>query len=130
MQPILGKWAEPLYDLMRIVVGLMFAVDGVTRLRAVFGAANIEFSRFLAAGIVETVCGSLVLLGLFTSLAALVAAAEMAVTYLWIHLSGSTPILGGGKLPLLYCVAFLFIAARGSGRFSLDKTLWPTTKPA
>jgi len=130
MTPILGKLAEPIYDLMRIVVGLMFAFDGVTKLRAVFGAGNMEFSRFLAAGIVETVCGSLVVLGLFTSLAALVAAAEMAVAYLWIHLPTFTPILGRGKLAALYCVAFLYIAARGAGRFSLDKALWPAAKAA
>jgi putative oxidoreductase len=124
MEPILGKWAGPIYVLMRIVAGFLFACYGAQRLFAVFGGSGGAHGRFLAAGIIEIVCGPLILVGLFTSYAALVAAGEMAAANVWIHMqSESFQILGNGERAALYFVIFLFIAARGSGSFSLDRAL-------
>jgi putative oxidoreductase len=45
----------------------------------------------------------------------------MAVTYFLAHLpQGWIPILNGGELAVLFCFAFLHLAARGGGTFGVD----------
>jgi len=63
----------------------------------------------------------LIIAGLFTRAAAFVLAGEMAVAYFQMHApKGFWPILNGGELAVLYCFTFLFMAAAGGGRWSLD----------
>ena len=33
------------------------------------------------------------------------------------------PLVNGGELAVIYCFAFLYIATRGAGDFSVDQTL-------
>jgi putative oxidoreductase len=43
------------------------------------------------------------------------------VGYFQVHApNGFWPILNKGELAVVYCFLFLYIAARGSGRFSID----------
>lgn len=73
------------------------------------------------AGVLEFFGGFLVALGLFTRPVAFVLAGEMAVAYFRSHLpEGFWPILNRGELAALYAFIFLFLAANGGGRFSLD----------
>ena len=45
----------------------------------------------------------------------------MAVAYFMVHQpNGALPIQNQGELAALYCFVFLYIAARGSGIWSLD----------
>jgi putative oxidoreductase len=45
----------------------------------------------------------------------------MVVAYFMAHApKGGAPIENGGELALLYAVVFLFVAAYGSGAYSLD----------
>jgi putative oxidoreductase len=45
----------------------------------------------------------------------------MAAAYWWVHAPGSVfPLLSGGEGALLYCFAFLYLAAAGGGTWSLD----------
>jgi putative oxidoreductase len=45
----------------------------------------------------------------------------MAVAYFQAHLPrGFWPVQNGGEPALLYCFIFLYFAAVGSGRYSLD----------
>jgi putative oxidoreductase len=47
----------------------------------------------------------------------------MAAAYWMAHGTNSLfPIVNGGELAVFYCFAFLFIAARGHGIWSLDGT--------
>ena len=79
-------------------------------------------SLFGAAGIIELVCGGLVAIGLFTRPAAFIASGEMAAAYFMQHQpKGTWPIQNQGELAALYCFAFLYIAARGAGRFGVDR---------
>ena len=76
----------------------------------------------LAAGIV--VAGVMIAIGLQASVAAFVASGEMAVAYLMRHAPrGFWPIKNMGELAVAYCFFFLFVAAYGSGRFSVDGML-------
>jgi putative oxidoreductase len=45
----------------------------------------------------------------------------MAVAYFVVHASkGLLPIVNGGEVAVLYCFLFLYIAAYGSGIWSVD----------
>ena len=73
------------------------------------------------AGGIELVGGALVMVGLFTRWAAFICSGTMAVAYWLAHgLNALFPIQNGGELAALYCFAFLFIAANGSGAWSVD----------
>lgn len=78
-------------------------------------------SLFGTAGLLEVLCGLLITLGLWGSYAAFLASGEMAAAYFIAHASkGFLPIVNGGELAVLYCFLFLYIAAHGSGIWSVD----------
>ena len=117
---------------LRVMAGLMFSMHGMQKLFGMWGGpmgdgqAVPPFSfPFGVAGIVELAMGLLIAVGLFTRPAALVAAGQMAVAYWWQHVprGGIMPLPNGGELAALYCFVFLFFAAFGAGRFSLDAVL-------
>jgi putative oxidoreductase len=120
----LGRYAEPLYSIMRLMVGLLFSFHGAQKLFGAFGG-HIQVSHpvMLLAGLIE-ICGLLTAAGLWASWAAFIASGEMAVAYSMVHAPGGLfPILNKGELAVLYCFVFLYIAARGSGRWSIDALL-------
>jgi putative oxidoreductase len=111
------------YSLFRIVFGMLFFFYGLQKLLGWFGGpAAMLMSLQGAAGVVETVCGFLIMIGLFTKQAAFLASGEMAVAYFYIHirLMGPTPIVNMGDRATLLCFAFLYICTRGAGIWSVD----------
>jgi putative oxidoreductase len=123
MERILGKYSPQLYAILRIVVGLLFAMHGSQKLFGVPGSnPPVEMASMMGfAGIVELVAGILIAIGLFTSIAAFIASGEMAVAYFMAHApKGSLPILNQGELAVLFCFVFLYFAAQGSGIWSVD----------
>src|SRR4051794_14561266 len=123
MERVLGRIAPYCYALMRIVMGLLFACHGAQKLFGLFGARAFPLtSQMGLAGIIELVCGLMIAAGFFTGIAAIVAAGEMGYAYVTVHSrSGPWPIRNGGELALLYLVAFLYIATRGSGAWGATK---------
>jgi putative oxidoreductase len=113
------------YLVLRIVAGSLFIFHGLQKLLGMFGGQEVQLlSRFGVAGVIETVGGALIAVGGFTVPVALLASAEMASAYYLGHYPrGRWPIENGGELALLYCAIFLYVATRGSGRFSLDGLL-------
>ncbi len=123
MERFLGTYAPYLYALLRIVAGLMFAMHGSQKLFGIPGGKDpvALFSMMGLAGVVELVGGLLIALGLFASIAAFIASGQMAAAYFMAHApQAALPLLNGGETALLYCFLFLYIAARGSGVWSLD----------
>jgi putative oxidoreductase len=118
----LGKWSEWSYALMRLVVGMLFACHGAQKLfGALGGQSQLGVPLMATAGIIEFFGGILVAIGLFAGFAAFLASGLMAVAYFMAHApNGFWPIVNHGELAVLYCFVFLFIACRGSGRFSVD----------
>jgi putative oxidoreductase len=118
----LARYAEPFYSLMRIVTGLLFAQHGAQKLFGVLGGQKAGDPLMILAGVLELGGGLLVAVGLLTAPVAFVLAGEMAVAYFKAHFpQGFWPIENGGELAALYCFVFLYIAARGSGVWSLDR---------
>jgi len=121
----LGRHAERVYTLLRIVAGILFACHGAQKLfGALGGTAMTSNPMMLAAGIIEFGGGLLIAVGLLTSWAAFIASGEMAAAYFMVHAKGGFwPILNKGELAVVYCFLFLYIAARGAGPYSADAAM-------
>ncbi len=123
MEKVLAPFRPHIYALLRIAAGFLFFQHGLPKLFGGFGSdAPVELmSQMGLAGIIEVVGGALIALGLFTSPVAFLASGEMAVAYFQAHAPrGSWPIVNGGELAALYSFVFLYFAAVGSGKWSID----------
>lgn len=122
VETILAPYAPIFYVLVRIVAGLLFSLHGFQKLFGAFGASAPMplLSQMGLAGVIEAGGGVAIALGLFTSPVAFIASGQMAVAYFQAHLPrGFWPIANGGELAALYCFLFLYIASRGSGKWSV-----------
>jgi putative oxidoreductase len=122
----LTKYSEYLLSVMRIVFAFLFMQHGGQKLFdfpvAKTGSSLELFSLMGAAGALEFFGGLLLLLGLFTRPVAFLLAGEMAVAYFMSHFpKGFWPIANKGELAVLFCFAYLYLAAVGGGPWSLDR---------
>jgi putative oxidoreductase len=122
---VLKAWSPQLLSVLRIVVALLYLLHGTQKLLAIpasaTGATVPLASRLGAASVIEIVGGTLILLGLFTHLAAFICSGEMAVAYFLVHAPRAPlPLQNSGELPVLFCFIFLYLAAVGAGPWSLD----------
>jgi putative oxidoreductase len=131
MQRIIGGYRAQIFAVFRIVAGFMFMMHGAQKLFGLFGGQKAPIGSMMgAAGAVEFICGIMVLVGLFGSVAAFIASGEMAVAYFLAHQPrGTLPIQNQGELAALYAFVFLYIAAHGSGIWSLDNSVRTTPRP-
>lgn len=122
MEKLLGPYRPYIYAALRIVAGLAFAQHGAQKMFGVLGGTAVDLtSQRGVAGVIEFVGGLMIALGVFTSPVAFIASGEMAVAYFQSHMPrGFWPIQNGGELAVLYCFVFLYFAAAGSGRLSID----------
>ena len=126
----LNPHSPAVLSLFRAVFGFLFAVHGAIVLFAwpvdAGGPAPVGAWPLWWAGLIEFVTGLLILVGLFTRIAALIASGTMAVAYFWQHQPHALWPLddriggNGGELAVLYCFAFLLIAFTGPGAYALD----------
>jgi putative oxidoreductase len=118
----LGGLSELFYAILRFVVGFLFACHGAQKLFGVLGGHRVLGNPMMTvAGVIEFVGGIMIALGLYAGWAAFVASGEMAVAYFMVHAPKDPwPIRNAGELAVVYCFVFLFIAARGSGAYSLQ----------
>lgn len=123
---MLGRYAGTLYALLRIIAGWMFMLHGTAK---IFGwpgdRAPVELmTRAGVAGVIELVCGAMIVIGFLTSWAAFLSSGLMAFAYFIGHASGGFfPTVNKGELAVLYCFLWLYVAARGSGPLSVDAAL-------
>ena len=132
---LLSPLTEPVYAVLRIVAGLLFAFHG---LQKVFGILT-EFqppigSQLWIGGVIEIVTGFMLAFGFLTVWAAFLASGTMAVAYIqyhWKFAFGSAffPVVNKGELAVVYAFLFLFIACRGAGVWSIDGKLKPAAPP-
>ena len=123
MAAFMKPYTAQSYALLRIIVGAMFLLHGCQKLFGWPGAPPADAPTFIlyTAGPIELVGGALIAAGLFTRWAAFVCSGTMAAAYWMAHgMNHLLPILNHGELAVLYCVVFLYIAANGSGIWSVD----------
>ncbi len=120
MQTFLKDYSDYFYFVFRVLAGLLFLLHGVQK---VFGAQPAEtFSLFWFAGVIELVVGVMVIIGLWTSWAALLGAAEMVVAYIMVHIpKGLNPLSNQGELAILYFAAFLILMTHGTKKWGLTE---------
>jgi putative oxidoreductase len=112
--------------LLRIVAGFTFTLHGVQKFGALGGLgghAAAAFSMLWFAGVLESVGGPLIILGLFTRPVAFILCGEMAFAYFRVHIHLGPwlyPLLNMGEITVLYCFIFLYLMATGPGALSLD----------
>jgi putative oxidoreductase len=128
MTDVFSAWAPRALSVLRIVAGLMIIEHGMSKLfgwPVVPAFAQLQlFSLLGATGVIETVCGALMILGLFTQPAAFILSGEMAVAYFMVHEPRSFfPLINGGALAIIYCFAFLYLSTAGGGPWSVDAAL-------
>ena len=123
MTGILSKYSDQTYALVRIISGFLFAAHGAQKIFGLLGGTPQPlFSLLGLAGLVELFGGCLIAIGLFTGWAAFISSGQMAVAYFLAHQpNGYWPIENNGEKAVLYAFLFLFIAAKGSGIWSLSK---------
>ena len=142
MKSILGKYSDFFFFLLRVVAALMFLSHGLQKFNVhMLGGFTPppNLPQLMWAGWIECIAGVLILVGLATRYAAFIASGEMAVAYFMSH-AGTVlgpvantqpgagphsffPHLNNGEITVLYCFLWLYLAARGAGKYSLDSAL-------
>ena len=126
MPAFLKPFEGRIYSVLRAIAGLMFVQHGLQKTIGFFGGPHpdIPVPVVWISGSIELVGGALVAVGLFTRWAAFLCSGLMAAAYFMAHAPQHFfPIMNKGELAILYCWIFLFIAASGSGSWSLDKLM-------
>jgi len=123
MAKFMAPFDKYTYAALRIVTGLLFSFHGAQKLLSwpVEAMAGTPPWITYIAGPIELLGGILVMIGLMTRWAAFVASGLMAAAYWMVHGPKALyPMINGGELAILFCFAFLYIAARGPGIWSID----------
>ena len=127
----LSRWTEITLSLLRMVAGLLFVMHGGMKMFGWFGGSPPDTPLMQAAGLIETIGGTMIMLGLFTRPIAFLASGEMAFAYFMAHAPRGmfSPIENHGENAVLFCFIFLFISAAGPGPFSLDALMARKREP-
>jgi len=114
---------EQAYALLRIVTGFLFIWHGTQKLFNFPAEFPYPLNPLMySAGAIEMIGGVLVMIGLFTRPTAFICSGTMAAAYWMAHgMNSLFPIINRGELAALFCFAFLYIAVRGAGIWSVDK---------
>jgi len=126
-QAFFATWTPRAQALLRLVTSFLFLQHATAKF---FGVPHVAFfdnlqlfSLIGAAGAIELIGGTLLLIGLWARAAAFVLSGEMAFAYFMAHASHGhvlSPMLNQGEPAVLYCFIFLFLAAAGPGAWSVD----------
>lgn len=133
MERLLGRYAEQIYAVTRIVVGMMYWLHGTTKWFDWPPGARtrgaVELASLLGvSAVIETVCGTLIIVGLWTRWAAFLASGNMAAAYFlrqfpFAILPIYVPPGIVGESAIFNCFFFLYVAAKGAGIWSVDHLL-------
>ena len=117
-------------SVLRIMAGFLFLQFGTAKLFAWPGAMLPDGGTFPLmtqagiAGLLESVGGPLMLVGLFTRPVAFILCGEMAFAYFLEHApKGFWTAFNGGTESVLFCFVWLYFVFAGPGPWSLDALL-------
>ncbi|MDP9146875.1 MAG: DoxX family protein [Acidobacteriota bacterium] len=116
--------------LLRLALGLIFITHGYPKLthpgamHGMFVQHGLPKYFVELAGLIETFGGALLIIGLFTQVAALLLAIEMGVAIWKVHLAGGYLAVHNYEFPLVVGTACFALATIGAGRISIDHTLY------
>lgn len=131
----LNRYADNVYCLMRLIVGLMLVCHGLQLVFGMFGGMpGSDKAITQIGGWLQLVGGFLIAFGLMTRIAAFICSGMFAVAYFMMHVAHAAtptakliPIASAGpqfsnhgELAVFYCWVFLFIFFYGPGAWSID----------
>jgi putative oxidoreductase len=123
-----AAWSPRAQGLLRLVTSFLFLQHATAKFFGVPHLAyfdNVQLASLIgAAGVIELVFGTLLLIGLWARLAAFLLSGEMAFAYFMQHAPRGyvlSPLLNQGESAVLFCFIFLFLAAAGPGAWSVDR---------
>ena len=118
--------------LLRVALGVVFIYHGYPKLfghtrQTMDAFAHMGFPPYFAylAGVIEFFGGCLLIVGLFTRIAGLLIAAEMAVALVQVHKILEDPrAVHNYEFPLVLATAAFALASLGGGLISFDHVLF------
>jgi putative oxidoreductase len=118
--------------LLRVALGIIFLYHGYPKLfghtrQTMDAFAHMGFPPYFAylAGVIEFFGGCLLIVGLFTRIAGLLIAAEMAVALIRVHKILEDPrAVHNYEFPLVLAVAAFALTTLGAGLVSFDHALF------
>lgn len=124
----LDRYSPVALGVLRGVAAFMYTAAGTSKIfhwpLPAWAAPGFGSWPIWWAGLIESGAGVLILLGLATRPAALLASGEMAVAYFTQHqplaLWPIDPAQDYGEIPILYCFVFFLLVFSGGGAFALD----------
>jgi putative oxidoreductase len=125
MEQMFSRYQPAALSLLRFITGLLLFQYGVAKILKFPAGTQFEkvelFSLIGAAGMLELIVGGLLMIGLFSRIAAFVLAGEMAFAYFIGHFPrGFFPVLNNGTLAIMFCFACLYLSTSGGGPYSVD----------
>ncbi len=125
---VLAGWEPTVLSIFRVITGLLLFQYGVAKL---FKFPVLPYFASIpplitTAGALELILGALLIVGLFTRIAAFILSGEMAFAYFMGHMFKNAaapvliPLLNGGNAAVLFCFACLYLACSGGGPWSVD----------
>lgn len=125
-----SRWTAlsgPFHSLLRIVAAFIFLQSGTMKTFAFpigvppNGGTVPLASQVGIGGVLEVVCGAMLLLGWYTRANAFLMSGMMAVAYFQFHApNGFWPVANGGIAAALYAFLWLYFSAAGGGPWSID----------
>jgi putative oxidoreductase len=140
----LNRYADSVYSIMRLIVGLMLACHGLQLVFGMFGGMPGSSTPMIQiGGWLQLVGGFLIAFGLLTRLAAFICSGMFAVAYFMIHVAPAVtptakliPIASAGpqfsnhgELAVFYCWVFFFMFFYGPGRWGIDALFKSRARP-
>jgi putative oxidoreductase len=126
MDQTFAKWQPTALSLFRFITGLLLFQYGVAKILKFPAGTMFDkvelFSLIGAAGTIELVLGGLLMIGLFSRIAAFILSGEMAFAYFIGHFPKNFfPVINNGTAAILFCFACLYLATSGPGPISVDE---------
>ena len=131
VEPLFGVQVSVAALILRLAIGGLFIIHGYPKLGAQQRKQGAEWMKsmglpggfILLGGVVEFFGGIAILLGVFTSIIALLCAAWMLSTTWLAAGKMKKKFVGGYELDIILLLASLALAAIGGGVFSIDHLL-------
>ena len=128
MDQTFSKFQPIALSLFRFITGLLFLQYGLAKVLKFPPGMPFDkvelFSMIGAAGTIELILGTLLMIGLFTRIAAFILSGEMAFAYFIGHFPrGFFPLINNGTAAILFCFACLYLSTVGGGPYSVDAAM-------
>lgn len=122
-----ATWSPRMLSVLRIVSGYCLLLHGTSKYFGFPGGAieNLQVTSLMGvAGLIEIIGGTLLIIGLFTRIAAFIASGFTAAAYFMGHVATKGlflfPALNQGEAAVLFCFIFFYIFVAGPGPWSVD----------